>query len=443
MTFRKHRATSTLFLVSAFALTIAGPPAHQDPSTKFDVPAAIKAIERSIQDAYVFPERRKPLVDELERRFRAHQFSDSDPGLFTQQVTSALQDVSHDGHLYLQDDLPQYKAEMAPVHSSTGMDAFERAEAIRDHHGLAEARILDGNVRYLRISGFKWVPRLTQRAYDEALRFLSEGSACIVDVRENPGGYGEAADCLLNAVIPPGTVVFTAQEGTKVSESGTRKAVVSLSGKPLYVLVDGHTGSAAEAFSYAVQQHKVGIIVGATTYGAANNNKKFPIAPRFVLSVSYHRPVSAVSGTNWEGVGVVPDVATMSPRALDTALDLALNRLCSTPNQDPKVVADARWALGRIDARLHPSSPSLEELKAWAGTYGPVELRYADGRLLCTRTDRPKWPQRVPLRPMSEDGLFSMDIYAFGDIRIKFGPNKLQMFFGSQAAMLEHARSGG
>ena len=31
-----------------------------------------------------------------------------------------------------------------------------------------------------------------------------------------------------------------------------------------------------------------------------------PIAPAFILSVSNGRPVHAVSGTNWEGKGIVP-----------------------------------------------------------------------------------------------------------------------------------------
>jgi hypothetical protein len=60
--------------------------------------------------------------------------------------------------------------------------------------------------------------------------------------------------------------------------------------------------------AYGAQQEKTALVVGASTYGAANNNKKFPIAPEFVLSVSYNRPINPISRTNWKGTGVKPDI---------------------------------------------------------------------------------------------------------------------------------------
>jgi C-terminal processing protease CtpA/Prc len=62
-------------------------------------------------------------------------------------------------------------------------------------------------------------------------------------------------------------------------------------GKPLYVLVDQGTASAAELFAYDVQQFKLGTLIGTRTAGAANNNDFVPIAPGFMLSVSTGRPV--------------------------------------------------------------------------------------------------------------------------------------------------------
>src|SRR3546814_9047052 len=69
-------------------------------------------------------------------------------------------------------------------------------------------------------------------------------------------------------------------------------------GKPLYVLIDGGVGSAAEEFAYSVQQFGLGRLVGETTAGGANVNSFVPIPPGFLLSVSVGRPVHPVSGGN-------------------------------------------------------------------------------------------------------------------------------------------------
>ena len=50
------------------------------------------------------------------------------------------------------------------------------------------------------------------------------------------------------------------------------------------MLTDRRCGSACEDFAYAVQQFKLGELIGATTAGAANNNRLAPISPGFVLS---------------------------------------------------------------------------------------------------------------------------------------------------------------
>ncbi|WP_236651962.1 hypothetical protein [Streptacidiphilus neutrinimicus] len=49
--------------------------------------------------------------------------------------------------------------------------------------------------------------------------------------------------------------------------------------------------------------------------------------PHLELSVPKGRAVNPVSGTNWEGTGVRPDVPCDAETALDRALSLAAARL--------------------------------------------------------------------------------------------------------------------
>ncbi|MEJ0040877.1 MAG: S41 family peptidase [Rhizomicrobium sp.] len=71
-----------------------------------------------------------------------------------------------------------------------------------------------------------------------------------------------------------------------------------LIGIPLYVLISGRTGSAAEEFTAHVRYFKLGTLVGSNTAGAANNDRVFPIAPFFVQSISTGRPEHPVMHGN-------------------------------------------------------------------------------------------------------------------------------------------------
>jgi len=120
--------------------------------------------------------------------------------------------------------------------------------------------------------------------------------------------------------------------------------------------VDGHVASAAEAVSYGLQQDKLATIVGANTYGAANNNKKLPIAPQFILSVSYNRPINPVTGTNWEGVGVIPDITISGSRALAAASLPRIPTIEMVPGVTPERCGRVRLGGSfALEARAAPS----------------------------------------------------------------------------------------
>jgi len=386
--------------------------------------AAVRQIERAIDDTYVFPELRPKLIAQLERSRRSNHYNVEDPALFSQRITEDLQAVVHDGHLYLASDPTEYAAMLAPAASTDGLDAYRSAIAVRDHSGLTKMEILPGNVRYLKLEHFQWIAEVTGRAYDDAARFLKEGDAVIIDLRSNGGGNSEAADYFSKAFLAP--------DPLRPDTAQSRERDSHWTGKPLYLLVDGGVASAAEAVAYGAQQEKTGVIVGSSTYGAANNNKKFPIAPQFVLSVSYNRPINPISGTNWEGTGVKPDISVPGVAALDAAQLDALERLRKSPNVSAERAAEYRWASVAIEARLHPvtlDGPSLEKM---AGVYGTIELRDTPAGLRFYRSDRPKRPQGVVMVPLNSEGLFSIDGY--DDLRAEITATGLALLHGAEDA---------
>lgn len=269
-------------------------------------------------------------------------------------------------------------------------------------------RILPGNVRYLRITRFHWVNDRTGFAYDGAMRFLRDGDAVIIDLRGNGGGDRAVVRYLLSHFLPADTLEMTFKEaGVADVQSRTVDNLPAgrLPGKPLYVLTDRGVGSAAEAFAYAVQQFRLGTVVGASTAGAANNNDFVAIAPTFMLSLSYGRPVHPVSGSNWEGVGVSPDVEVDPDVAPEAATRLALDSLLSQEDAAASDRAAWEWARTGVNARLSPVEISTRTLSGFEGSYGgrTIELvgptlvwRLADGR-------------SRRLTPMNREGLFDVE----------------------------------
>jgi hypothetical protein len=79
--------------------------------------------------------------------------------------------------------------------------------------------------------------------------------------------------------------------------------------------------SAGETVAYDLQAMKRATVVGEPTSGAANAAAVVPLGPGLALMVSSGRQVNAVTGANWEGVGVKPDVAVPSADALRAALE--------------------------------------------------------------------------------------------------------------------------
>jgi hypothetical protein len=417
--------------VSALALlAMAGATSATTPGS-IDRTVTVREIERAIDTTYVFPGLRPKIIAQLERSRRANHYNVADPELFVQRVTADLEAVAHDGHLYLMSDPAQYAAMLAPPASSEGLDAFRNAIALRDHSGLSKMEILPGNIRYLKLEHFQWIAEITQQSYDDAARFLKDADAVIIDLRGNGGGNSDAADYFSKAFLAP--------DPLRPDTAQARERDPHWTGKTLYLLVDGGVASAAEAVAYGAQQEKTARIVGATTYGAANNNKKFPIAPQFVLSVSYNRPINPISGTNWEGTGVKPDIPVAGIAALDAAQLDALNRLSAAPNVPPQRLAEYRWAGAAIEARLRPVVLDQSSIQRMAGIYGTVELRDTPEGLRFYRSDRPKRPQGVVMVPLNTQGLFGIDGY--DDLRADVTPTGLALLHGAEDAREVFPRS--
>ena len=105
------------------------------------------------------------------------------------------------------------------------------------------------------------------------------------------------------------------------------------------------------------------------------------------MFVSTGTPVNPLTGKNWEGVGVQPDVRVPSERALERAEILALEGILAKNPRGPGAL-DTRWTLEALRAeRTPPTGPPLAE---YVGSYGDATVSAAASRLVLRRGRQPE-----------------------------------------------------
>ncbi|MFR0076325.1 MAG: S41 family peptidase [Blautia sp.] len=176
--------------------------------------------------------------------------------------------------------------------------------------------MLEDHIGYIQISKFTGV---TYEQYEKAFEDLKgqKMERLIVDLRNNPGGLMTSVCDVLRKILPEGLIVYTEDKyGNRTEETCDGK---SPRNRPLVVLVNGDSASASEIFAGAVQDHKVGTIVGTTTYGKGivQTLRELSDGSAVKLTVSkYYTP----NGNNIHQVGIKPDVEVALD---DTVTDLS------------------------------------------------------------------------------------------------------------------------
>lgn len=168
-------------------------------------------------------------------------------------------------------------------------------------------------------------------AADLARRSLIEVGTCdyaLIDVRDNDGGWPSMVEYVLAPFLggePSQVVTFkSAGQPDHVAMTRPDPTITSLPGMPVAVLVNGGTASAAESLAYAFQSLGRATIVGSPTVGAANPVELFAHTSGFHIYISTGAPIDPRTGTNWDQVGVQPDVLVDDEDSvLDVGLDIA------------------------------------------------------------------------------------------------------------------------
>lgn len=385
-------SAAALALVSSTSGAQQAPPVAA--AAQADPQKVVADVRRIIAANYVLADVRPKLDAALSQGLASGHYNATDPTVLADRINADLSAVAHDKHLGMRYD-PKQAEELAARPPGAGADDAppspeEIRQATRFNHGITELKVLPGNIRYMNLVGFFWGGPKTAEAYDNAMSFLKDGDAAIIDLRENGGGSPEAVQYLVSHFLQPNKPIVTFYMGAnKVDKLSSLASLPSgrLVGKPLYVLTSGGTASAAEEFTGHVAGFKLGEIIGENTAGAGFRNEFFPVAGGYVISVSVGRAVLASTGKDWEGVGIAPTTKIEPDKALDLAQVHALRRLVDTASPDDKRALSGRAAL--LEAKVNPIATALP-LQRYTGTYGERSVTMDGGGLFYQRQGGPK-----------------------------------------------------
>lgn len=119
------------------------------------------------------------------------------------------------------------------------------------------------------------VARGSAAEMDSVLTELSDMRGIIVDLRRNPGGYLDESLEMADLFLDPGSVLVRtknrdprrAGSNAMREESGVARTQPRLTNKPIVILVDRFTASAAEIVAGALQDHDRALVIGERTFG--------------------------------------------------------------------------------------------------------------------------------------------------------------------------------
>src|SRR6476661_1398731 len=289
----------------------------------------IDGILKRLNNSYVFPDVAKKMEQSIRERVEKKEYDQiTSSKEFATKLTNDLQAVSHDKHLrvrYSNQAIPERGERREPT-------AEEREQRRRDltwmNHGFAKVERLPGNIGYLEFLNFM-DEELGADTVAAAMNFINGTDALIIDMRKNGGGNPAMVALVCSYLFGPEPVHLNDlywREGNRTDEFWTKKEISGKRylNKDVYVLTSKRTFSGAEEFTYNLKNLKRATIIGETTGGGAHPGGVRQVHGEFRLFVPTGRAISPITKTNWEGVGVAPDVETPADEALERAKALAL-----------------------------------------------------------------------------------------------------------------------
>ncbi len=286
----------------------------------------ITTLSQLMNDYYVLPDIAKKTEEHLLKQLSDGDFdqfeNDKD---FAEALTISVQAINKDKHMRITKNPPY----TAPVETPERLveEKLYNLKRKRDYNnGFHTIKVLEGNVGYLDLRGFTYFHegKIVADAY---MKLVENTDAMIIDLSQNGGGDPAMVQYLcsyfFDKKVHLNSLYFRERDETiefwSLDEINGKKR----SDVPLFIITGKKTFSGAEEFSYNMQTQKRATLIGQTTGGGANPGTNMPINQNLTVFIPTGMAINPITKTNWEGVGVIPEVKTEVGAGLEKAHEMA------------------------------------------------------------------------------------------------------------------------
>ncbi len=384
------------------------------------IKAIVDQVAQLVSDNYVFKDSGRKMAEFIRRQFKENAYGQAKTlDEFTKMLTNDLRSIENDAHLGLV-DMSRFGSGGARAEELR--KEFDRKRLTFRNYGFQKIDRLPGNIGCIELDELAYVEMDGENFGGEsahaALLLISNCSAVIFDLRDNFGGRDEMATMLLSPFFDtPQHILTDKYRGRPDRDLWTQTAAFAgkLAKVPLYVLISQHTVSGGEMFAFVLKNQKRAILVGEKTRGAAHKTHLFPLLDyNLNVSIPVGTVIDPVTGTDWEGNGVEPDISVPSGKALDTAyLDALEKALQAKPERWQRI--EIEWAIQDVETRLNPVNLNPLDMVPYTGLFGERRITVEEASLFYQREGAGVYE----LQPMSKD-LFRFRDPAMFYVRLKF-----------------------
>jgi len=323
----------TFLFVFALTATVLGQTPSPATVEKSERDSVIEALATKLSAGYVVPEAVGRITQALRSANSAGEYDGKAPQEFADAIGRTLRNASHDKHFAV------FYQPAPTVSPETAMPSVEQRERL--NFGFGKLERLRGNVGYLELVNFSDLRQQSAETASALLSTLANFDAIILDLRRNSGGNTPMVAFIATYFFDT-RVHLTDSYWRDTNETSQFWTTTFVPGRraarqPLYILTSTSTFSAAEDFCYSLQNLKRALVVGETTGGGAHSSRGPQRLTRsFTAIIPVARSISPITKTNWEGMGVTPDIKTSADASLNVAHLHALRALMEKET-------DPRW----------------------------------------------------------------------------------------------------
>lgn len=374
-----------LFIIALAAHLVTSNLNAQKPLTKSVKAEVVNKLARSLTDNYIFADKAQNMKNLIRKNLAAGLYDNIIyPEEFAYNLTKDLRSVYKDLHLSISFN-PRLEKRLS---DTSGKSRTEHTKAIEDaksqNFGFKKAEIINGNIGYIQFDGFYDLNEGSRTKVESVFTSLRSSEALIFDLRENGGGSPDMVAYICSFLFNKPTHIndLYVRRTNKTQSYWTEpvKGSEVFSSLPVYVLISNRTFSAAEEFAYDLQVLHRALLIGETTGGGAHPVSPQLITNGFIGNIPYARAVNPVTKTNWEAVGVLPDIKVAANDALDAAV-LAFYDSDIASLKDTTKLKTIQWSRTMLNAKIHPYNVDTLTLKSYTGKFGNETFTYNNGAL--------------------------------------------------------------